>query len=360
MAGTAMTEDAEFRQIYNLGAVTIAANMAGRGTDILLGGNPEVLAAEYGMDIEVARAVCADEREAVLATGGLRVIGTELHESRRIDNQLRGRAGRQGDPGSSQFYLSLEDDLLRLFGGSKVESIAKMMGKAGMEEGVPVRASMVSKSIESAQRQVEGVHFATRKNLLEYDDVMNLQRMAVYAEHGAILDGKDMAERIPVMVADVVGSVVRGNCPVNRAPEAWNARAVGAWAAQMTGREGISVGEIDHDGNPSKVADALADHLYDAYEEKEAQIGKPLMQGLVTRVMMRAIDIRWMAHLGEMERLKTGISLRALGHRDPLVEYKEEAYAAFERLTDSIYEDFLRILLRCKLTVELKVAKPAA
>ena len=221
-------------QAGRVGAVTIATNMAGRGTDILLGGNPEVLAddalRERGFDPDApedvaaegrgggappaptdeeraaalaeAKRVCAEEHDRVIAAGGLTVIGTERHESRRIDNQLRGRAGRQGDPGTTQFYLSLEDDLMRLFGGNRMDSIARMMEKTDMPEDMPIQAGMVSKAIEGAQRQVESMHFAARKNVLEYDDVMNLQRAAIYAERNAILDGKDMDERIPEIVRD--------------------------------------------------------------------------------------------------------------------------------------------------------------
>lgn len=334
-------EAAIVAQAGRLGAVTIATNMAGRGTDILLGGTE----------------ASPEEREAVLAAGGLRVIGTERHESRRIDNQLRGRAGRQGDPGSSQFFLSLEDDLLRLFGGSKTDSISKMMEKAGMNESMPVRAPMVSKSVESAQRQVEGVHFAARKNLLEYDDVMNLQRIAMYTERSAILEGKDMRGRIPSIISDAVYAVVAKNCPKYRG--SWDTSAIETWAANMTGREDFSVNAIDHGGEPSAVADALIDYLQETYEQKELQIGEAMMGRLASSIMMRVIDMRWMMHLHEMDCLKTGIGLRSIGHRDPLVEYKEEAYDAFERLTSAMYEDFLRIILRFKLTVEVKVIQPA-
>ena len=232
-------------QAGRVGAVTIATNMAGRGTDILLGGNPEVMAddllRERGFDpdrrlgdeaaspdaaeadeerapaptdedrasaLAEAKQVCAAEHDAVIEAGGLTVIGTERHESRRIDNQLRGRSGRQGDPGTTQFYLSLEDDLMRLFGGNRMDSIARMMEKTDMPEDMPIQAGMVSKAIEGAQRQVESMHFAARKNVLEYDDVMNLQRVAIYGERNAILDGKDLADRIPEIIREAVDEVV--------------------------------------------------------------------------------------------------------------------------------------------------------
>ena len=289
-------------QAGRVGAVTIATNMAGRGTDILLGGNPDVLAddvlRERGLDPDAlaeAKRVCAEEHDQVIAAGGLTVIGTERHESRRIDNQLRGRAGRQGDPGVTQFYLSLEDDLMRLFGGNRMDSIARMMEKTDMPEDMPIQAGMVSKAIEGAQRQVESMHFAARKNVLEYDDVMNLQRVAIYSERNAILDGKDMDERIP--------------------------------------------------------------YLEDVFASKSEQLGEPVMKMLEGQVMLRMIDTRWMAHLQEMDYLKAGIGLRAFGQRDPLVEYKNEAYNAFQNLTAGMYEDYLRTLLR--LQVAVKQEQPA-
>ena len=366
------------------GAVTIATNMAGRGTDILLGGNPEVLAEDIlrrrGFDpdapefdeeggrnegfateaqradaLAAARAQCAEEQRAVIAAGGLCVIGTERHESRRIDNQLRGRSGRQGDPGSSQFYLSLEDDLMRLFGGSKMDGIASMMEKSDLPEDMPIQASMVSKSIESAQRQVESMHFSARKNVLEYDDVMNLQRKAIYEERNAILDGKDMAGRIPGIIADSVNAVVGSCCPGSLASDDWDARELELWASSMSGSDGFRLADVDHADDPALVADALTAYLQGIYDEKEASLGSEAMKALAAQVMLRIIDTRWMAHLQEMDYLKTGIGLRAYGQRDPLVEYKNEAYLAFENLTGSIYDDYLRTLLRLQLA-----ASPAA
>ena len=305
-------EAAIIAQAGRLGAVTIATNMAGRGTDILLGGNPEVLAAERGMAPEVACALCAKERERVRELGGLRVIGTERHESRRIDDQLRGRAGRQGDPGSSQFYLSLEDDL---FASGGVQRLSKLIGKSDAPDAPdskPLGGRLLQNSIRTAQRNIEAAHFAARKNLLEYDDVMNLQRTAVYAERTAILNGKDIRALIPSIIS------------------------------------GVADGE-----------DAAA-RLQEAYNQKEERYGATLMAGLAANIMLRSLDRHWMMHLQEMDYLKTGIGLRALGKRDPLIEYKEEAYAAFERMTAVAYEDFLHTLLRCKLTVELKVVEPVA
>ncbi len=368
-------------QAGRTGAVTIATNMAGRGTDILLGGNPDILVDErlrelgYDPDAEVGaevedgkmppappevraealahcKAICNQENEQVLAAGGLCVIGTERHESRRIDNQLRGRSGRQGDPGTTQFYLSLEDDLMRLFGGDRMDSIGRLMEKTSMEDDMPIQATMVSKAIENAQRQVETMHFAARKNVLEYDDVMNKQRVAIYQERNAILDGKDMSERIPVIITDAVEEVVSENCPPKTASDDWDARAVDAWAAEMTGASDFRVNDVSHDDSPSEVACALEDYLSGVYEAKRAELGDAVMSTLESQVMLRIIDTRWMAHLSDMDYLKTGIGLRAFGQRDPLVEYKNEAFSAFKNLTEGMYEDYLRTLLRLQVAVK--------
>lgn len=242
-------EAAIVAQAGRTGAVTIATNMAGRGTDILLGGNPEAMAQamlleRFGEDEEPtpaqvkqaeaeAEAITNRESKEVLAAGGLCVIGTERHESRRIDNQLRGRAGRQGDPGATQFYLSLEDDLMRLFGGSRMDSIGRMMEKTDMPDDMPIKASMVSKAIETAQRQVEASNFAARKHVLEYDDVMNLQRKAVYAERNAILDGKDLTDRMPEIIEDIVESHVLEWCPAKQASDDWDLGSLNKWIIQM-------------------------------------------------------------------------------------------------------------------------------
>ncbi|MBQ9954450.1 MAG: SEC-C domain-containing protein, partial [Eggerthellaceae bacterium] len=293
----------------------------------------------------------------VKAAGGLCVIGTERHESRRIDNQLRGRAGRQGDPGSSQFYLSLEDDLMRLFGGSKMESVARMMEKTEVPDDMPIQAGMVSKSIESAQRQVEGMHFGIRKNVLEYDDVMNLQRKAIYEERNAILDGKNMLERLPKVIEDAVEAVVAESC--QGAPDDWNKRAVEIWMADMTGEE-FRVDAVDYDGEPEELAEEMVEAIEEMLEEKAERLGPEAMRQLAAQVMLRVIDTRWMAHLQDMDYLKAGIGLRAVGQRDPLVEYKNEAYIAFERLTARMYDDYLRTLLRLQLAERKDVPAESA
>ncbi|MEG0071826.1 MAG: preprotein translocase subunit SecA [Raoultibacter sp.] len=355
-------------QAGRTGAVTIATNMAGRGTDILLGGNPDIMMEDFLLSegVEVEEATEAQQKEAqiraeqvtevekaeVIAAGGLCVVGTERHESRRIDNQLRGRAGRQGDPGTTQFYLSLEDDLMRLFGGNRMESIGRLMEKTDMAEDMPIQASMVSKAIESAQRQVEGMHFAARKNVLEYDDVMNLQRSAIYGERNAILDGKDIGERIPEIISDAVESLVAENCPEKVPSDDWDNRAIDLWVANMSGRNDFAVEEIDHDDDPDTVVEMICDYLQSVYNEKIALLGDIAMKNLESQIMLRIIDTRWMAHLQEMDYLKAGIGLRAFGQRDPLVEYKNEAHTAFGSMTASMYEDFLRTLLRLQIAVQ--------
>ena len=391
-------------QAGRVGAVTIATNMAGRGTDILLGGNPEALAEDilrnrgYNPDMDSAKqeelreaaeraleadeprvrakakelleqleeivpvtpearekaeteaeAITNDERERVRAAGGLLVIGTERHESRRIDNQLRGRSGRQGDPGETQFYLSLEDDLMRRFGGDRMDSVSRMMEKTSLPDDQPIQAGMVSKAIENAQHSVESMHFAARKNVLEYDDVLNLQRQAIYEERNAILDGKDMTDRIPEIIADCARDAVSENCPEKTASDEWDITGLNTWAASMTGREDFFVEDIEHDDDPAVVEEALADYLSAVYEEKVELLGADVMRTLEAQVMLRIMDTRWMAHLQDMDYLRAGIGLRAYGQRDPLTEYREEAYMAFSNMTANMYEDYMRTLLRLQV-----------
>lgn len=367
-------EAAIVAQAGRTGAVTIATNMAGRGTDILLGGNADImaqtfLAEQLGEDVDQAtpeqikaaqdkaNEITKRESEEVRAAGGLCVIGTERHESRRIDNQLRGRSGRQGDPGTTQFYLSLEDDLMRLFGGSRMDSIARMMEKTDMPEDMPIQASMVSKAIESAQRQVEAVNFSARKHVLEYDDVMNLQRKAIYEERNAILDGKDLTERMPDIIADVVEDAVLEYCPPKQASDDWDVDSLDKWLLQMTDNLEITVESIDHDDDVNELIDGLTDEFQDLFDERAEKIGEPF-KDIVSQVMLRFIDTRWMAHLQEMDYLKASIGLRAYGQRDPLTEYRDEAHRAFAALTASIYEDFLRFLLRAPIVVQQVQAAP--
>ena len=362
-------------QAGRLGAVTIATNMAGRGTDILLGGNPEELANEMveakGLDPEAegyeelraaayekalkqARETCTREREQVLAAGGLTVIGTERHESRRIDNQLRGRAGRQGDPGETQFYLSLEDDLMRLFGGDKMDRISNLMSSADMDD-LPIQHKFISKAVEGAQRKVENINFSMRKNVLEYDDVMNKQRQVIYAERNKVLDGKDLAGHITDVMADTVERCVAEFCPKDSKKGERDFEGLHKWIVELTGR--TDAPQIDdEDASFSAINEQVLAYVKDCYDQKAERVGEELMRELNTQVMLRVIDTRWMSYLQEMDYLKQGIGLRGFGQRDPLVEYKSEAFRAFQTLVDTMYEDYLRTILR----IEVKQAPSAA
>jgi len=353
-------------QAGRYGAVTIATNMAGRGTDILLGGTPEFLAPELlieqGIDLEEAtddqkvsvlsraKEICAEEHKAVVAAGGLAVIGTERHEARRIDNQLRGRSGRQGDPGFTQFYLSLDDDLMRLFGGDRMDAISRMMERTQMPDDMPIEARMVSKGIENAQRQVEQMHFDTRKNVLEYDDVMNRQRQAIYEERNAILDGKDVHARVDDIMKDTVERNVEESCNDNTSSNDWDWESLKIWLVELTGDHDIDPHRfMNADEDIDEMEQAAFDYLREIYQSKEDTLGEDRMRQLEQQVMLRIMDTRWMAHLQDMDYLKSGIGLRAYGQRDPLVEYKNEAHAAFGALRDTMYEDYIRTVLRIQI-----------
>ena len=361
-------------QAGRAGAVTIATNMAGRGTDILLGGNPEYLArdilAQRGVEedeitdeqweatLAEAKEICAEEARIVRDAGGLAVIGTERHESRRIDNQLRGRSGRQGDPGSSQFYLSLEDDLMRLFGGDRMDRISGLMQRTEIDDDMPIQAKMVTKGIESAQRQVEAMHFSSRKHVLEYDDVMDKQRKTIYAERNDILDGKSYAERVPELIVGAVEDAVYEYCPSHDVYEDWDMEGLNNWFKELTGIES-DLDELDHQEETTRMIDVVSEKVLDIYEDKKSQIPEDVFDQVQNQVMLRVIDTRWMSHLSEMDYLRAGIGLRAVGQRDPLVEYKEEAYSAFSALVAAIYEDFIRTILRLQINVNLEQPEQA-
>ena len=306
------------------GAVTIATNMAGRGTDIKLD--------------DVAK-----------AAGGLKIIGTERHESRRIDNQLRGRSGRQGDPGETQFYLSLEDDLMRLFGGDKMDRVSKMMVTADMGDDMPIQHKIISKAVESAQHKVESINFSMRKSVLEYDDVMNKQRQVIYAERNKILDGKDLTDHITEVMHDTVYRCVQEFCTKDSHDGERDLEGLRKWVVELTGH--IDTPKFPDEDYEALAADVLA-YVEKCYNMKAERLGEDLMRELNTQVMLRVIDTRWMNYLQEMDYLKTGIGLRGFGQRDPLVEYKTEAYGAFQILVDTMYEDYLRTVLR----IEIKAA----
>lgn len=343
------------------GAVTIATNMAGRGTDILLGGNPDVMAEDIlrNQGIEPAEAtqeqkeaarkeakeICATEREAVTAAGGLCVIGTERHESRRIDNQLRGRSGRQGDPGQTQFYLSLEDDLMRRFGGDRMDGVAAMMQRYELPDDMPIKAKIVTKLVEGAQRKVEEVNFAMRKNVLDYDDVMNKQRQVIYAERNKILDGKDLMELIETVTASTTQRICEEFCYGDA--DEWDLEGLEKWLTELTGKTDLP--EFTEDIKFEQLEEDVTAFVQKTFDEKTQKLGEEVMRELAAQVMLRVIDTRWMAYLQEMDYLKTGIGLRGFGQRDPLVEYKTEAYEAFTLLVNTMYEDFLRTILRLEL-----------
>jgi preprotein translocase subunit SecA len=351
-------------QAGRVGAVTIATNMAGRGTDILLGGNPEFLAEEIivnsGIELEEAtdnqmskayekaQKITAREHEEVVAAGGLAVIGTERHEARRIDNQLRGRSGRQGDPGCTQFYLSLEDDLMRLFGGERMDRIGGLMDRGDMAADQPIDSGMVSKAIESAQRQVESMHFESRKHVLEYDDVMNRQREAIYNERNAILDGKDIHAKADEIITDTVEKAVNAYTESHGGLD-WD--SLQKWLSELTGIKDTDPRSLVEKEDPVLLMEALYDYLLEILDSKRNTIGESAFHQLEAQVMLRIMDSRWMNHLQEMDYLKAGIGLRAFGQRDPLTEYKSEAHLAFGELRDSMYDDFLRTLLRIQIVI---------
>ncbi|HEX9020018.1 MAG TPA: preprotein translocase subunit SecA, partial [Nitrospirota bacterium] len=345
-------------QAGRYGAVTIATNMAGRGTDIVLGGNPEGLTRqtlkdkeytkeEWGAALEQFKAQCASEKEKVVGAGGLHILGTERHEARRIDNQLRGRSGRQGDPGSSRFYLSLEDDLLRIFGSDR---IAGLMGRLGMEEDVPIEHRMVSRAIENAQKKVEEHNFEMRKHVLEYDDVMNQQRKVIYEQRREILAGEDLKDEVLGLAEEMLDGATGFYCPEDKYPEEWDVTGLrDALAAKFSYRmTGIEPQSLPRDEFREKLWSAIKQ----SYDEKEQQIGPELMRHLEKVFMLQAVDHQWKDHLLAMDHLKEGIGLRGYGQKDPLIEYKKEGFEMFEdmklRIVESTVENLFRIKAAAK------------
>ncbi|MEO5656950.1 MAG: preprotein translocase subunit SecA [Nitrospiria bacterium] len=353
------------------GTVTIATNMAGRGTDILLGGNSDFLFKQVVVrDPDLAspvnenqrrdlreslRAECEAEKQEVIAAGGLHIIGTERHESRRIDNQLRGRSGRQGDPGSSRFYLSLEDDLLRIFGS---ERISGLMQRLGMEEGVPIEHRMVTRAIETAQKKVEAHHFDIRKQLLEYDDVMNKQREVIYEQRRQVLSGAPFVEEIQEMTSDVVETLVAQSCPEGSYAEEWNLQGL----AEALGSQFSMVFDPKRweDSGIETLKDEILQDVRQTYERKELEFGSPVLRELEKAVMLRVIDTHWKDHLLTMDYLKEGIGLRGYGQKDPLVEYKREGYDLFVGLIERIKFDAVGHLFRIQAVRQEPMARPAS
>ena len=379
------------------GAVTVATNMAGRGTDILLGGNPEQMTRDYflknkmAMPYAAAPAViaavdgagngtaapvapmvlfqhegkifqvpadqwkpiynqfaeqCKAEHDEVVALGGLHILGTERHEARRIDNQLRGRAGRQGDPGSSRFFLSLEDDLMRIFGGERVKAL---MFRLGMTEGVPIESGLISRRIENAQKSVEAQNFDARKHLLEYDDVMNKQRETIYGIRRSALEGKDQRDYVLGIAEDVARELVNTFCPREQHPDQWNTTQ---FLAEMNAQFGIDAkvagadpGTLTHDA----LSDAAAEAVSTRYAEKETQFGADLMRWLERRIILDVVDSQWKDHLLSLDHLKEGIGLRGYGQKDPLVEFKKEAFTLFEDMMARIDNETVRYLFHIQV-----------
>ena len=380
------------------GTVTIATNMAGRGTDILLGGSPEHMARRQALAEEVAerlpdgeekfvddedyvyfthdgfhRAPRADwerivthcqtqtgtDHEAVVDAGGLHIIGTERHEARRIDNQLRGRAGRQGDPGSSRFYLSLEDDLMRIFGSDRIQGL---MDRLGMEEGVPIEHGMVTKAIERAQKQVEAQNFAVRKHLLEYDDVMNKQRENVYALRRELLEGKitieddeeiDTHEYVMTLAEGAIDDAVGTHCGRDVDPDEWDLTALRQSVEELFGlpQEELAALDLD-DSSPDEMHDALWSSVRSRYDERTSALDGDLLRRVERDLMLQVVDSQWKDHLYGLDHLKEGIGLRGYGQRNPLVEYKRESFTMFQAMKERIDEETLRYLWRLRPVVQ--------
>jgi preprotein translocase subunit SecA len=378
--------EAEFvAQAGRKGMVTIATNMAGRGTDILLGGNPEFMAKQelvkkgIAQQLRVAQGkiegpqedgitsifyyngneytVPTDkwaevfsrykeqtdkEHDEVTAVGGLHILGTERHESRRIDNQLRGRAGRQGDPGSSRFYLALEDDLMRIFAK---EWVSKLLERLGMEEGVPIEGKMMSRRIEASQKAVEGQHFESRKHLLEYDDVMNKQREAVYGLRRRLLEGMDQRDLIlEEYVSGILGGLMDEYCPPKGHAADWNLRGLKDAVFTRFGVDFIAEGVKAEELNRQELGDAIFEKLKERYDAKEKLIGSEAMRHHERMIMLSVLDSQWKDHLLSMDHLKEGIGLRGYGQHDPLVEYKKESFEMFEAMLQRFQEDTARYL----------------
>ena len=343
-------------------SVTIATNMAGRGTDIVLGGNPQliaddILAKEHKGEEEItpemhrealerARAMVEKNKNAVVAAGGLYIIGTERHESRRIDNQLRGRSGRQGDPGHTQFYISLEDDLMRRFGA---ESLPSIMDKVGMNDEMPIENRMVSRTIENAQKRVESRNFEIRKNILEYDDVMNKQREIIYNQRRQVLRGENMEESIEAMIDKLVDTVCDEAAHGEPFPEAWNLEQLQTRLMEIF----IFPDGVDTSNYPnmdsSEVRDEIKAKAHARYKEKEAELGEDIFHDFERNMLLRFVDSSWMEHLDAMDQMRQGIGLRAYGQHKPIDEYRNESFDMFNDMTYNIQFNTIRALFAVTL-----------
>src|SRR3954468_8904966 len=360
-------------QAGQLGAVTVATNMAGRGVDILLGGNAEYMARQemaarefdndryllfemeeeeraaydesYDPVFDKLKAQTDTEHEEVVAAGGLYVLGTERHESRRIDNQLRGRSGRQGDPGGSMFYLSLEDDLMRMFASDR---IGRIMERFKWPEDEPITAKMVSKAIENAQKQVEAVNFERRKNVLKYDDVMNTQRQVIYEERTKVLEGRELRDDAIEMVTEAVSEAVGQYANADQFSEEWDLEGLRT-ALQTIYPVQFQAVDLQDAVTSEELTERILEEVNAAYEAKEAEVTPDVMRQLERMVLMSVIDTKWREHLYEMDYLEEGIHLRAYGQRDPLTEYRREAFAMFDEMKTSIRDEFVRYIFHVEL-----------
>jgi len=332
------------------GAVTIATNMAGRGTDIVLGGNLEAELEDI-TDPELGgqtREAWKERHRQVIAAGGLHVVGTERHESRRIDNQLRGRSGRQGDPGSSRFYLSLEDNLMRIFASDRVGTL---MQKLGMEKGEAIEHPWVTKAIENAQRKVEGRNFDIRKQLLEYDDVANDQRKVIYQQRRELMDATDVSDTVEVMRADVLGRLIDGHIPPGSLEEQWDVSGLEKALADGFGAEWPIQQWLDEDDelHEETLRDRIVARVAERYESKEKVVGADVMRQLEKAVMLQTLDTQWKEHLAAMDYLRQGIHLRGYAQKNPKQEYKREAFEMFSAMLDSIKQEVVTTLSRLEL-----------
>jgi len=363
-------------QAGRTGAVTLATNMAGRGVDILLGGNPEYLAraemsvrgwdndaylleqlseedraayeAEYEPILEAKKLECAEEHDRVVSTGGLYILGTERHESRRIDNQLRGRSGRQGDPGETRFYLSLDDDLMRFFATGMISTV---MERLNLPEDMPIESKMVSKAIERAQSQVEGQNYELRKNVLKYDEVMNKQREVVYEQRRQLLEGADLSEKALEFVAEAVESVIGTYANMEAHPEDWDWPGLDAAMAQLYPTALNETFDKETTTYPA-LLDAYQEEALDYYAKREEEIGKEKMRELERLVFISILDNKWREHLYEMDYLREGIGLRGYGQRDPEIEYKREGYDMFQTMMAATKEEFVRYMFHVQVVEE--------
>ena len=350
------------------GAITIATNMAGRGTDILLGGNPDFMAREFLKEQEVdpdeasesqwqeqygrAKRIVEAEHKEVVSLGGLHILGTERHESRRIDNQLRGRAGRQGDPGSSRFFLSLEDDLMRIFAGDKVKAL---MQRLGMEKGVAIESKMVSKRIAAAQKSVEGRNFETRKHLLEYDDVMNKQRETIYGLRRQLMEEPDQREYLvgeTGVARDLLGDLTKQYLDPNQSPDEWDVENYKVQIHTIYALDGDAEGIDFRNLTSPEIEDGIWEKLKAKYAEKEKQIGEEAMRTYERIIMLNIIDAQWKDHLLALDHLKQGIGLVGYGQKDPLVEYKKESFDMFQAMLDRIDTTTIRSLFNLQVVAE--------